>query len=76
MLRLHGEGKTTLMVTHDMATAFAVSRRFSFIHDSRLVFEGSKADLEKSSIPAIREFFSPGVESLFRDSEAEGGDEA
>jgi phospholipid/cholesterol/gamma-HCH transport system ATP-binding protein len=75
MLRLHEEGKTTLVVTHDMSTAFAVSHRFSFIHDSRLVFEGSKAELEKSSIPAIREFFSPGEESLFSDVEAEGEDE-
>jgi phospholipid/cholesterol/gamma-HCH transport system ATP-binding protein len=76
MLRLHGEGKTTLMVTHDMMTAFAVSDRFSFIHESRLVLEGTKQDLEKSSIPAIREFFSPGEESLFRYIEAREDDEA
>ena len=66
MLRLQGEGKTTLMVTHDMATAFTVSDRFSFIHDSRLVFEGTKLELENSQNQAIREFFSPGEESLFR----------
>ncbi len=30
MLRLQQEGKTTLMVTHDMDTAFKVSQRFSF----------------------------------------------
>lgn len=76
MIRLHEEGKTTLMVTHDMQTAFAVSDRFSFIHDSRLVLEGSKADLETSSIPAVREFFSPGEESLFKYLETEAHDEA
>lgn len=75
MLRLQREGKTTLMVTHDMATAFAVSNRFSFIHDSRLVFEGSQADLELSCTPSIREFFSPGEESLFQYAEAEDNDE-
>ena len=42
MLRLQQEGKTTLMVTHDLVTAFAVSNRFSFIHDGRLVFEGTR----------------------------------
>lgn len=71
MLRLQGEGKTTLMVTHDMLTAFAVSDRFSFIHDGELVFEGTRDELEKSSVPAIREFFAPGEESLFHYVERE-----
>lgn len=65
MLRLQKEGKTTLMVTHDMITAFAVSDRFSFIHNARLVFEGTKEELENSREAAICEFFSPGQESLF-----------
>jgi len=71
MLRLQGEGKTTLMVTHDMHTAFAVSNRFSFIHEAQLVFEGTKGELEVSTVPAIREFFGPGEESLFRYVERE-----
>jgi len=71
MLRLQGEGKTTLMVTHDMHTAFAVSDRFSFIHEARLVFEGTKDELKSSRTPAIREFFAPGKESLFRYVETE-----
>ena len=65
MLRLQRGGKTTLMVTHDMPTAFAVSDRFSFISDARLVFEGTKDELEKSGVAAIREFFSPTAASLF-----------
>jgi len=75
MLRLQSQGKTTLMVTHDMATAFAVSDRFSFIHDACLVFEGPKTALELSNTPAIREFFSPGEESLFHYVETEENDE-
>lgn len=66
MLRLQKEGKTTLMVTHDMLTAFAVSDRFSFIHESELVLEGTKEELENSRNSAILEFFAPGEESLFR----------
>jgi phospholipid/cholesterol/gamma-HCH transport system ATP-binding protein len=65
MLRLQRGGKTTLMVTHDMPTAFAVSDRFSFISDARLVFEGTKEELEQSGVAAIREFFSPTAASLF-----------
>jgi len=42
MLRLQREGKTTLMVTHDLETAFAVSQRFSFLHHSRCPSMGRK----------------------------------
>ncbi len=75
MIRLQGEGKTTLVVTHDMNTAFAVSNRFSFIHEARLVFEGSREELQLSAIASVREFFTPGEESLFRYVEAEGDHE-
>lgn len=66
MLRLQQQGKTTLMVTHDMPTAFAVSDRFSFIHNGRLVFEGTRAEMEESLLPAIAEFFAPTSVSLFK----------
>jgi phospholipid/cholesterol/gamma-HCH transport system ATP-binding protein len=65
MLMLQKEGKTTLMVTHDLHTAFAVSQCFSFLHDTRLVLDGSADDLKESKDVAIREFFSPTRESLF-----------
>jgi len=66
MLALQQQGKTTLMVTHDMTTAFTVSDRFSFIHNGRLVFDGTRQDLEGSSLPEIAEFFSPTSASLFK----------
>lgn len=65
MLRLQEQGKTTLMVTHDMPTAFAVSDRFSFIHNGELVFDGERAGLEQCGLAEIREFFDPGKKSLF-----------
>jgi phospholipid/cholesterol/gamma-HCH transport system ATP-binding protein len=65
MLRLQQEGKTTLMVTHDLATAFAVSDTFSFIHEGRLVYDGDRQGLEACGHPAVREFFAPSTESLF-----------
>jgi len=66
MLRLQQQGKTTLMVTHDMPTAFRVSDRFSFIHDGRLVFDGTRPQLEGSRVKEIAEFFAPSAESLFK----------
>jgi phospholipid/cholesterol/gamma-HCH transport system ATP-binding protein len=63
--RLQEEGKTTLMVTHDLNTAFAVSERFSFIHEARLIFDGTREEMMNSESPAIREFLKPTDTSLF-----------
>lgn len=65
MQKLQNEGKTTLMVTHDLETAFAVSSSFSFIHDTRLVYEGGREGIMDSALPEIREFLSPTNGSLF-----------
>jgi len=65
MLRLQAEGKTTLMVTHDLETAFAVSERFSFLHETRLVFDGTVQEMTQSALPDIREFLEPTDASLF-----------
>jgi phospholipid/cholesterol/gamma-HCH transport system ATP-binding protein len=63
--RLQEEGKTTLLVTHDLETAFAVSERFSFIHEAHLIFDGTREEMMNSELPAIREFLEPTDTSLF-----------
>lgn len=65
MQRLQAEGKTTLMVTHDLATAFVTSERFTFLHRARLVFEGNEEEMKNSRIPEVREFLQPTEQSLF-----------
>jgi len=65
MQRLQADGKTTLMVTHDLATAFATSQKFTFLHRKRLVFDGSETEMRACSIPEVREFLLPTEQSLF-----------
>ncbi len=73
MRRLQQEGKTTLMVTHDLTTAFQVSDCFSFIHRSRLVFDGPKEEMMHSGLLPIREFLEPTDASLFVLNETPAG---
>ena len=63
--RLQEEGKTTLLVTHDLATAFATSQRFTFLHKAQMLFEGSEDGMRGSLIPGVREFLEPTDKSLF-----------
>jgi len=63
--QLQAQGVTALIVTHDLDTAFSVSDRFSFIHKSRMVFEGTREEMLGSDLPSIREFLQPTDDSLF-----------
>jgi phospholipid/cholesterol/gamma-HCH transport system ATP-binding protein len=65
MQRLQAEGTTTLMVTHDLATAFRISQRFTFIHQSRMIFEGTEDEMRGSPLHDVQQFLQPTDESLF-----------
>lgn len=65
MQRLQADGKTTLMVTHDLPTAFATSQKFTFLHQSRLLFDGTQEEMRASTIPEVCEFLLPTEQSLF-----------
>ncbi len=65
MQRLQAGGTTTLMVTHDLATAFATSERFTFIHQARMIFDGSETEMKTSENAEVREFLTPTEDSLF-----------
>lgn len=68
MQRLQAEGKTTLMVTHDLATAFATSQRFTFLHQARMLFDGTEEEMKASGNPHVQEFLQPTDSSLFYDT--------
>ncbi|MGH7297527.1 MAG: ABC transporter ATP-binding protein [Polyangiaceae bacterium] len=47
---------TSVVVTHDMGTAFAVSNRLAMIGKGRILLVGSKDDFRNTSNPAVRDF--------------------
>jgi phospholipid/cholesterol/gamma-HCH transport system ATP-binding protein len=47
---------TSVVVTHDLHSAFSVGDRFAFLHDGVIRLVGPRAELERSSDPIVREF--------------------
>lgn len=49
-------GVTSIVVTHDMKTAFHCADRVAFLHEGRLHFLGSVAELRANPDPVIQDF--------------------
>ena len=49
-------GVTSVVVTHDMATAFAVSDRMAMVHRGRILLEGPPVLFQTSDDPRVRDF--------------------
>ncbi len=47
---------TSLVVTHDIASAFFVSDRLALLHRGKIVFVGSSEELKRSQEPLVRSF--------------------
>ena len=47
---------TSIVVTHDMPSAFRVSDRIAMIHEGYIVFSGTPADVTQSEDPAVKDF--------------------
>ncbi len=57
ILRLrHAMRVTGIVVTHDMASAFKVADRIVMLHRGRLIFDGSAADIRRSTDPRVQRF--------------------
>jgi phospholipid/cholesterol/gamma-HCH transport system ATP-binding protein len=52
-------GKTSIMVTHDIADAFKVGNRITVLDQGAVVFEGTPAELNSAKDPFIEEFLAP-----------------
>ena len=49
-------GMTSIVVTHDMKNAFDVADRIAYLHEGRIYFHGTSAELQQSSDPLIQDF--------------------
>jgi phospholipid/cholesterol/gamma-HCH transport system ATP-binding protein len=49
-------GMTSVVVTHDMKSAFDVADRIAYLHQGRIYFHGTPGDLQRSSDPLIQDF--------------------
>jgi phospholipid/cholesterol/gamma-HCH transport system ATP-binding protein len=49
-------GMTSIVVTHDMKSAFDVADRIAYLHEGRIYFHGTSAELQKSSDPILQDF--------------------
>jgi phospholipid/cholesterol/gamma-HCH transport system ATP-binding protein len=47
---------TSIVVTHDMKSAFHVADRIAYLHEGQIYFDGSPTELQQSSDPLIRDF--------------------
>ena len=52
-------GKTSIMVTHDIADAFKVGNVITVLNEGRIAFDGTPAELASADAPFIREFMAP-----------------
>lgn len=47
---------TSIVVTHDMKSAFHVADRIAYLHEGRIYFHGDTTELQNSTDPLIRDF--------------------
>jgi phospholipid/cholesterol/gamma-HCH transport system ATP-binding protein len=57
ILKMRDElGVTSLVITHDMGSAYRVSDRIAMLYDGRVLEEGVPAEIRKSTNPIVRGF--------------------
>jgi phospholipid/cholesterol/gamma-HCH transport system ATP-binding protein len=52
------QGRTSIIITHDMHTVRNIATSVAFIHDHKLHFHGTPAELSASTDPEIKKFLS------------------
>jgi phospholipid/cholesterol/gamma-HCH transport system ATP-binding protein len=56
--RLKAKGATSILVTHDMPTAFAVCNKLAFLQNGKIVAQGTIEQIEQESVGLIGQFIN------------------
>jgi len=57
--RLHDRLEvTSLVVTHDMKSAFSVATRMAMMYDGKIIATGTPEEFRQSTEPAVRQFLN------------------
>lgn len=57
MIRAKSRNKTTsVIITHDMKSAYAVGDRISMLYEGKIIFTGTPQDMQNSSNPFVHQF--------------------
>ncbi len=49
---------TSIVVTHDLASAYFVGDRLTLLHDGKIYFDGTPEEIQKSEDPVVRQFIT------------------
>jgi len=49
-------GVTSIVVTHDLKSAFEVADYIAYLHEGRIYFHGTPSELQQSSDPLLQDF--------------------
>jgi phospholipid/cholesterol/gamma-HCH transport system ATP-binding protein len=49
-------GVTSVVVTHDMKSAFAVANHIAYLHEGRIYFHGTPIQLQQARDPILQDF--------------------
>ena len=49
-------GMTSIVVTHDMKSAFHVADHIAYLHEGRIYFHGTPTELQQSTDPLLQDF--------------------
>jgi len=49
-------GMTSIVVTHDISSAYKIADKIAMIHEGKIIFDGTPAEIRKSRNPYIQQF--------------------
>lgn len=68
IMRMRDElGVTSVVITHDLTSAFRVSDRVAMLHDGRIRFVGTPQEIQEATDPVVRGFVA-GLPELFEEA--------